>query len=313
MTACLICLKPTKGGDYHPECSQSLFGTSALPKLDLDVGELYAVAAEMAGKMSISGVQEKVSVKLSADGARMEVAKSGGRYILKPEPMRHSALPQNEHLTMCLASLVGIETPPFGLTRLKDEAIAYVIKRFDRLDNGVKLAVEDFCQLSETRQKDKYKGSAEQCANILKKYASEPLVECHKLYKLLLFGWWVANGDMHLKNFSLITNPDDTRKLTPAYDLVSTKVAMPKDDTLALPMDGRDKKFTRRDWLDFAKYCEIPPKAAERVLNVQVDALDEALEFVRRSYLPEPKRQAYEKVLRERTAVLVKASKPEMQ
>jgi serine/threonine-protein kinase HipA len=306
MTICQICLKPTrKGAECHAECIQKLFSTSTLPTLDLDVGELYAVAAEMAGKMSISGVQEKVSLRLSEDGARLEVARSGGTYILKPEPMRFSALPQNEHLTMCLASLVGIETPPFGLTRLKDGALAYVIKRFDRLDDGGKLAVEDFCQLSETRLKDKYNGSAEQCVRILRKYATEPLVESRKLFQLLLFGWWVANGDMHLKNFSLITLPDGTRRLTPAYDLVNTRVATPKDDTVALTMGGRNKKFTRKKWLDFAKHCEIPEKAAERLLRVQVDALDEALEMVHRSFLPEKKQEAYEKMLRENTATLV--------
>ena len=305
MTVCLICLKPTKGAEYHTECSQFLFGVSTMPKLELEVGELYAVAAEMAGKMSISGVQEKVSVRLSADGSKLEVAKSAGRYILKPEPMRFSALPQNEHLTMCLASLVGIETPPFGLTRLKDGALAYVIKRFDRLDNGAKLAVEDFCQLSESRLKDKYNGSAEQCVRILRKYASEPLVETRKLFQLFLFGWWVANGDMHLKNISLMTHPDGTRKLTPAYDLVCTRVAMPRDDAVALSVGGRNRKFTRRKWLDFAEYCQLPKKAAERLLDVQIDALDKAMETVQRSYLPDKKRDVYEKVLRERTAALV--------
>jgi len=311
MTVCLICLKPTKGADYHAECSQSLFGVGTLPKLELDVGDLYALAAEMAGKMSISGVQEKVSVRLSEDGSKLEVAKTGGRYILKPEPIRFSALPQNEHLTMCLASLVDIETPPFGLTRLKDGALAYVIKRFDRLDNGGKLAVEDFCQLSEARLKDKYNGSAEKCVSILQKYATEPLVETRKLFQQFLFGWWVANGDMHLKNISLITRPDGTRKLTPAYDLVSTRVALPKDDTMALKIGGRHKKFTRRDWLDFAKYCQLPIKVAERLLDVQVKALGKATEIVQRSYLPEKKRDAYEKVLRERTAALVGESAPE--
>ena len=43
---------------------------------------------------------------------------------------------------------VGIELPGFGLIRLKDRSIAYIVKRFDRLDDGTKLRVEDFCQLA---------------------------------------------------------------------------------------------------------------------------------------------------------------------
>ena len=120
---------------------------------------MMGLAAEMAGKMSISGVQEKVSLRLSDDKSRFEIAPTGGRYILKPEPSRFAFVPQNEHLTMRLAELVGIEVPPFGLVELKDKAIAYIIKRFDRLDDGTKLQVEDFCQLDEKPIRDKYQGS----------------------------------------------------------------------------------------------------------------------------------------------------------
>jgi len=309
MTVCLICLRPTKEAECHQDCCQRLYGTTTVPKLDLDVAGLYAIAAEMAGKMSISGVQEKVSLKLSADRTRLEVAKSGARYILKPEPRRFSALPQNEHLTMCLASRVGIETPPFGLTRLKDRELAYIVKRFDRTDDDQKLAVEDFCQLSETRLRDKYKGSAEQCVRILRRYSSEPLVEARKLFQMLLFSWCVANGDLHLKNLSLITHPDGTLKLAPAYDLVSTKLALPKENTMALTIGGRKKNFTRRNWLEFAEYCEIPQKAALRLINEQTNALKASVDLVHRSYLPDEKRKAYEKILRERTATLIDKSK----
>jgi serine/threonine-protein kinase HipA len=145
MTTCLICLRRTgSSADYHAACVKGLFGTDTLPQLEFELSELYAVAAQMVGKMSISGIQEKVSLRLSPDKSRLEVADTGGRYILKPEPARFSALPQNEHLTMCLGSLIGIETPPFGLMRLKDGSLAYIIKRFDRLEDGTKLQVEDF-------------------------------------------------------------------------------------------------------------------------------------------------------------------------
>ena len=102
---------------------------------------------------------------------------------------------------MRLAELVGIEVPPFGLVELKDKAIAYIIKRFDRLDDGTKLQVEDFCQLAEKPIRDKYQGSGELCVRILRKYASEPLIEIRKLFKVLLFSWWASNGDQHLEEF----------------------------------------------------------------------------------------------------------------
>ena len=306
MAVCLVCLESTRGeAEYHPRCVEQLFGTRRPPHLDVELGELYAIAAKMAGKMSISGVQEKLSLKLSQDGERLEVAETGGRYILKPEPSRYSALPQDEHVTMRLASLVGVETPPFGLVRLKDGALAYIIKRFDRLEDGTKLQVEDFCQLAEIPTKDKYEvGSAELCVRLLKKYASEPLIEARKYYSLLLFGWWVANGDMHMKNFSLLTEPDGTRRLSPAYDLVNTRLFFPDDDSTAIMMGGRKKKFTPREWIDFAEYCGIPKKAAQSLLTAQIEALEPAIQLVQNSFLPEKKKGDYEIIIRANTSVL---------
>jgi serine/threonine-protein kinase HipA len=305
MTTCLVCLEETAGKvEYHPACVKRLFGTSVLPLLDLELSELYAVAAQMAGKMSISGIQEKVSLRLTPDRSRLEVAATGGRYILKPEPSRFTALPQDEHLSMCLASLSGIETPPFGLLRLKDGALTYIIKRFDRLDQGTKLQVEDFCQLGEKRLKEKYDGSAEMCVRILRKYASEPPIEISKLYRLMLFGWWIANGDMHLKNFSLITLPDTTRRLSLAYDLISTRLMIPEDDNLALPMGGRTKQFTRRDWFDFGDYCQLPKRAVARIVASQISALDASVGLIHHSLLPDKKKTEYEKIVREHSDVL---------
>ncbi|HUT13894.1 MAG TPA: HipA domain-containing protein [Thermoguttaceae bacterium] len=253
--------------------------------------------------MSISGVQEKVSLKLSSGKSKLVVAAVGGRYLLKPESSRFSCLPQNEHLTMRLASQAGIEIPQCGLVRLRDRSAAYVIARFDRLDDGSKLQVEDFCQLAKKPLRDKYDGSAELCVRILHKYASEPLVEIRNLYRLLLFGWWVANGDMHLKNFSIMTTPDGIRRLSPAYDLVCTKLVLP-EDLLALPVGGKNKNLTRRSWLDLAEYCKLPKQAAERLIADQIEALEPSLALISNSFMPDEMKHAYERIVRDNTAIL---------
>jgi serine/threonine-protein kinase HipA len=306
MSSCRICLGTAPGEDgYHPECIETLFGTKALPELNIEMANLYSLAAsKMAGKMSISGAQEKISLSLSADRNSLEVVASGGRYILKPESSLFSSVPQIEQLTMRLANLVSIEVPPFGLIRLKDEVMAYIIKRFDRLDGGVKLQVEDFCQLSEKPIKDKYDGSAELCVKILRKYATEPLIEIRKLYRLILFSWWTDNGDMHLKNFSLITTPEGIHRLSPAYDLICTKLVIP-DDTLAMPIGGQRKSLKRRSWLDFADYCGIPERAAKRIISEQIEALEPALGLVSASFLSDQLKEKYEGFLRQNTSVLI--------
>ena len=271
--------------------------------IDVTLSELHKIAAKMAGKMSISGIQEKVSLKLSSDKARLIVATTSGRYVLKPESSRFPSLPPNEHLTMRLASLVGIEVPRFGLLRLRDGSLSYVVKRFDRSDDGSKLRVEDFCQLAAKPLRDKYSGSAELCIRTLRQYASEPLVQMRSLYKLLLFGWWVANGDMHLKNFSLLIGPDGIRRLAPAYDLVCTKLVIP-DDSLALPVGGKKKNLTRRSWLNLAEYCKLPEKATKRIIDEQIKALKPSLKLIFNSFLPDEMKNEFEGIIQDTTAIL---------
>lgn len=305
MAICRVCLTATDGNtSYHPHCLETLFGTTALPRLDIELSKLMGLAAEMAGKMSISGVQEKVSLRLSDDTTRLEIAPTGGRYILKPEPSRFAFVPQNEHLTMRLAALLDIKAPPCGLVELTDGAIAYLIKRFDRLDDGTKLQVEDFCQLAAKPLRDKYEGSSELCVRILRKFASEPLIEIRKLFKLLLFSWWVSNGDQHLKNFSMLTSLDGLRRLAPAYDLICTRLPIPSDQNLALPICGKKSGLTRRSWLDFAEYGQIPERAATTLLNEQIDALESSLELIHASLLPDDQKAQYEEILRQNTEVL---------
>jgi serine/threonine-protein kinase HipA len=305
MPSCMICLADTRTeADYHPDCLAALFGTRQLPVLDLELASLYSIAAKMAGKMSISGVQEKVSLALSQDKRKLEVAASGGRYILKPETSRFLSVPANEHVTMLLANLVSIELPQLGLIRLKDDSMAFIVKRFDRLDDGTKLRAEDFCQLGGKPMREKYEGSAELCIRILRKYATEPLIEIQKLFRVFLFSWWTANGDMHLKNFSLSTSIDGVHRLSPAYDLVCTRLVLPDDDKQALPVGGRDKNLTRRTWFNLAEYCRLREPVARRLLSAQIGALDASIELINRSFLPRQSKERYEQILRENTAIL---------
>lgn len=305
MTACRICLESTgEESPYHPACLESLFGSGALPRLDFSLPSLMRLATDMAGKMSISGMQEKVSLKLSDDKSRLEVAPSGGRYILKPEPSRFAFVPQNEHLTMRLARLVGIEVPPCGLFELTDGAIAYLISRFDRLEDGAKLPVEDFCQLAGKPLRDKYDGSGELCVRILRQFASEPLIEIRKLFQMLLFSWCVSNGDQHLKNFSLFAHADGLRRLTPAYDLICTRLPIPSDRSLALTICGKKSNLNRKLWLDFAGYCQIPERAALRLVTDQINGLEPSVALIQASLLPDDQKADYESIFRENIAVL---------
>jgi serine/threonine-protein kinase HipA len=110
---------------------------------------------------------------------------------------------------------------------------------------------------------------------------------------------------MHLKNFSLVTMPHGIRRLSPAYDLICTKLIIP-NDTLALPIGGRNKNLTRRHWLDFAAHCQLPERAAKRLLSDQIEALEPALRLISSSFLSGEHQQQYVEFVRQNTAMLAR-------
>lgn len=304
MRTCRVCLEPAIGeAAYHPRCLKELFDAKKPPTLDIDSSRMHIAALSMVGHTSLTGVQKKISLGLSVDKATLTVLSERSQYILKPQTGIYPSLPENEQLTTRLAKLVGIETAPAGLLELTDGTLAFIVRRFDRLPNGRKVRQEDFCQLAQQPPKDKYFGSAEQCVRIVRQYASEPLIELMKLYRLLLFAWWTGNGDMHLKNLSLLTGEDDIIRLTPAYDLVSTHLVIP-GDPLALPVGGKKTKLARGDWLRLADYCGLPHTVAERMFRRQEDATDEAEKLIGQSFLPADQQSEYETLIRERNSLL---------
>lgn len=301
---CRICLQDSGEADYHPRCLRTLFGTTRVPIIDIETSKLHTAALAMVGHTSLSGIQKKISVKLSVvNRATLQVAAEGGRYVLKPQTGTYPALPENEHLTMQLAKLSDIEVAPNGLINLSDGALAYIVRRFDRLSEGQKLRQEDFCQLASLSPKEKYDGSAELTVRLLRKYAKEPLVEISKLYRQHVFSWWAGNGDMHLKNFSLFTGENGITRLTPAYDLVCTRLIIP-NDPLALPVQGRNDKLHREEWMRFAAYCELPEKSAHHVLEKQASVMDDAIKLIDQSFLPNDQKDAYKYLIDERTQKL---------
>lgn len=302
MAGCMVCLAPINGQvTYHRACVRRLFGSPRVPPIDVEQAKLHTLAGAMVRHTSISGAQRKISLGFSQDRAALQVPEIGGAYILKPQTGVYPALPENEHLTMRLGGLFGLEIPPCGLVRLTDESLAYLVLRFDRAADGRKLRQEDFCQLAVKPPKEKYDGSAELCARLIRQYSGQPLVDLLKLYRQWVFSWWVGNHDLHLKNLSLLAGARGQHQLSPAYDLVATHLVI-ADDHMALPMNGRARRFMRAAWLCFAAYCDIPERAAERVLQQPARLIERAERLVAASWLPHQMKQAYLDLLRERAA-----------
>lgn len=283
---CTICLATLEdelsaSAGVHAKCARALFGTSTVPSIELDPEQLYLFGQQMAGRTTLSGVQSKVS--LGWHQKTLRVRAPIGAYILKPQSATYPELPQNEHVCMRIAELAGLEVARCGLVRLSNDSLALIVARFDREDER-RIPMEDFCQLSEKLPREKYAGSAELCARIVKRFAAEPRIDALRLFRQVLISWWIGNGDLHLKNLALLSRDPLRPKLSPAYDMLSTQLVI-AGDPLALPVRGKRANLDRADWLAFAEYNELPPKLAKLELERITNALPAALALVEASFL----------------------------
>ncbi len=267
MSRCCFCAEAIENGNsIHPACARKLFDLNTMPSIDISLQDVPTKAQEMAGKLSISGVQIKLSVTLDKKKKQLIITAQNGEYILKPQTNAFIQMPENENLCMSIAGQLGIDVPPHALIRLKDNSYAYIVKRFDR-KNGDKLLQEDFCQILEKPTKEKYNSSIEQIARKLRDISEVPSLDIQYLYERVLFFFIIGNGDSHLKNFSVnYSNRDDIR-LSPAYDIVSSKLVIPKEEDFALTINGKKNKLSIDDFLVFANLFNIPEKVTTNILN----------------------------------------------
>jgi len=306
MNRCPISYEPCKGR-YSPRGLKLLARQlTDLRDLPFSARELRQEAAARAGKMSIQGVQPKLSARLRVMENRFEIVDLGGTYILKPQIDDYQEVPENEDLTMRLAQLAGIEVPLHGLLYGRDQAMTYFIKRFDRIGRKDKRHVEDFAQLSGQTRDTKYRSSMEQVAGLIETYCTFPAVEKIKLFRLVLFCFLTGNEDMHLKNFSIIRH-NDVIALSPAYDLLNTTIALPSpQEELALPLNGKKNKLKRRDLVDyFAKErLGLPARVLDKVLADFVKVQAAWVALIEISFLSPLTKDKYLRLLADRYARL---------
>ena len=237
--------------------------------LNYDAEQQRQIAAEMAEKISIQGVQPKFSAVLSPSQSEFQLVEKDGRYILKPPHRDFPQVPENEALTMDLARRAGVNTPPFGLVANVDGTYTYFIQRFDRKGKKKKIATEDFAQLSQESRQTKYRSSLERVAGVVDEYCTFPLPEKLKLWRRVLVAYLTGNEDMHLKNHSLITEKGKVT-LSPAYDFLNTTILLkePREES-ALPVRGKKAKLNRSDFVDYYAWQRlgIGPTVTARVLG----------------------------------------------
>jgi serine/threonine-protein kinase HipA len=254
----------------------------------------YARPVEIGGrdseeKFSLAGIQMKFSMK-QKDG-RYNIQKSGelGDWIIKTPSTTHKYVPLNEYTTMSLAATIGVNTPEIDLVKvdrldnlpsinLPDEQYAFAIKRFDR-DDGERVHMEDFAQIFVKYPHEKYRSvNYEQVGKVVYEYSSDGLADIQQFARRLLANILLANGDAHLKNWSLLYPNKVAPVLSPAYDIVTTSVYIEGEEKFALNL-GRSKNWYGASLDHFERWAEktgAPWRAVKPHLNdVMARARDE--------------------------------------
>lgn len=250
----------------------------------------------MTGKMSISGVQPKILVT-NDKSSKTYVVTEHGDYILKPQTQSFAYVPENENLCMDIAGSLGMETPFHELVRLKDDSLAYVVKRFDRLRKK-KIHQEDFAQIL---SKDKYKGSVEAIGNEIKKISEIPGLDIQLFFDRVVLNFLIGNGDAHLKNYSMVYKPDNKIRLSPVYDLVSSKIVIPNEEESALTINGKKNNLLKEDFDNLANNFKIPEKVRYMTFSGKKQIFEE---HIKRSFLPENHKNSFQDIVNKRFSIL---------
>ncbi len=255
--------------------------------------------------MSISGVQEKFSVLLEKNKLRLIDEGEQGEYILKPIPSSGNnpdQMPANEHLTMQIARQVyGIDTANNALIFFRNGASAYITKRFDINKDDSKIAQEDFASLAERTPQThgehyKYLGDYLELFQLMKTYVPAYIIEAPKLFKILVFNYLFSNGDAHFKNFSLLETPMGDYRLSPAYDLLNSRIHI-EDKDFALEDGLLPKKLgqgkIRNQFITLAKQAGIIEKVYNDIITTMQTQSGLVEKMVNSSFLNERIKRNY--------------------
>ncbi|MDO9276044.1 MAG: HipA domain-containing protein [Lutibacter sp.] len=256
-------------------------------------------------RLSISGVQEKFSVLLEKNKLRLINEGERGTYILKPIPgagKKPDQMPANEHLTMQIArQAYGIETAENALIFFKNGAPAYITKRFDINEDGAKLAQDDFASLAgRTPQTHgahyKYLGNYLELFQLMQQYLPAYKLEAPKLLKILVFNYLFSNGDAHFKNFSLLETPMGDYRLSPAYDLLNSRIHIEDKDFALndglLPRNLTQGKISQQFAL-LAAQAGISEKIFNDIMTLLLSQSEKVEKLVAASFLNEAVKRNY--------------------
>jgi serine/threonine-protein kinase HipA len=241
-------------------------------------------------RFSLAGVQMKLSVMKNTGkggGLTLPLGDDEGQYIAKFPSTAFPGVSENEFANLALAEAIGMNVPERELVSRDQfegipeefetlaEGLVLLVRRFDRGADGQRIHIEDFAQVFGLYPARKYDGAASHDIASVLNVAISPFAAL-EFVRRLTFSVVMGNGDMHLKNWSLIYPGDgDTPALAPIYDMLSTVPYIPADG-LALSLGGERafKGLAPARWKTFANRARLPEPAVLKAVVETVKRID---------------------------------------
>lgn len=172
---------------------------------------------------SLGGAQPKCTVMIDGEEwiAKFESSKTAVKY------------PGLEYATMTMARKAGIRVPELRLEMVGGRAV-YLIKRFDR-EHGRRLPFMSAFALSDLDLDEIERGSYLKIADLMRKFASQVLLDHRELFRRIAFNILVRNEDDHLRNHGFIFHQG--WHLSPAFDIVPTPSRQRNNDSFHLALN----------------------------------------------------------------------------
>lgn len=303
---CLICYGDSGEEDYHPRCAFKFFQRRQILELPYTEEAINKLARQIIkSHATIAGVQEKISLDIDKQQGsnRLTIVGLWGRFILKPPTIKYPEMPEVEHLSMRIAHELGITVVPHALIKMADGRLAYISRRIDRPRNKIKLQMEDMCQLTSRLTEDKYKSSMENIAKAIKEFSSIPMLDVVNFFEITIFSFLIGNADMHLKNFSLLWKDTEHVLLSPAYDMLSTRLLISeKDDPeeMALTLNGKKNKISKEDLFAFGANIGLNKRQIENAMAKFLPKTELICAIINRSFMSDDLKNKFKALIKER-------------
>lgn len=301
---CRSTLLPVEEGLYRANAAKELFSPfSPVSQLPFTRRDFFTEGPKYVEGMSISGVQQKLSLKIDKDN-RFIIVNRDGTHILKPSPESYPFAAENEQCAMALSRMMGIPTAPSAIIPFADGEYAYITRRYDRTEVGKKHQ-EDLAQGFDIPKKDKYSKSYEEALLLSRKMSGGKLSVVRDLFNRILFAYIIGNDDMHLKNISLLKEVKNHTEfydsLTPNYDQLFATSFEKKSaigylalDLLKEEQDGEFSDaykihgyYTSFDFYLLGQRTGLNSNVVRSLIKTFVDRENHMILMIKRSYMPD--------------------------